>query len=182
MDRAIQHRFAALAALLIILSIAGVAVVPALQRCCADAPLLLLASEPQHPTLFGRLFLMPMPPRLAALAAVAAAAALVVEGVVYAATMKALRDSTGWRSTGILGVVRGTAASFMVGVLYLLGLFATGYFHLGFFNLVWIVGVPAAVAGLIGLDTFERRWGGLFLILPGFVAQIILMMALGIDF
>ena len=77
--------------------------------------------------------------------------------------------------------MRAVAAAFAVGVLYLYGFFITGYFHLGWFNLVWIFGVPALLAGLTGRDEFECRWGGAFLIIPGFVAMMVLMMALGID-
>ena len=59
--------------------------------------------------------------------------------------------------------------AFVVGVFYLYGLFLTGYLQLGWFNLIWIVGMP------------ERRWGRLFLIIPGFVFEMALMVSLGID-
>jgi hypothetical protein len=182
MEKSVQRRFAVLATLLLAFIVVGFAVLPFLKQCCADPPMPPFGPEPLHPSLLYRLFSMDMVPRLAALAVAASATSLVALAFVYVTTAKALQSATGWGITGLLGLMRGAAASLMTGVLYLYGLFITGYFQLGFFNLLWIVGIPMMVAAFAGLDRFERRWGGLFLIIPGFVAQMILMMALGIDY
>ena len=181
MDRATRHRFGLLAALFVLLALSGMLSLPLLQRCCLDAPLPAGWPNPSPNTLLDRLFFMDMVPRLAALAIVAGAASLAGLAAIYAVTAKVESLGSEARSLSYAGVFRAAAAAFVVGVLYLYGLFVTGYFPLGWFNLVWIVGVPALLAALTGKDEFERRWGGLFLIIPGFVAEMALMIALGID-
>jgi hypothetical protein len=177
-----RRRFGVLAALLFLLVLAGMFSVPLLQRCCPDSPLPAGWPNPPPQSLLDRLFFMDMVPRLAALAAVAGSASLVGLAAIYGVTAKAASLGSDAGSLGYAGVFRAFAAAFVVGVLYLYGLFVTGYFQLGWFNLVWIFGVPALLAALTGKDEFERRWGGLFLIIPGFVFEMALMMALGIDY
>ena len=178
MDKALQQRFAILAALLFVLIAAGTISLPLLQRCCPDPPP--FWPETPNRSLLETLILMDMLPRLAGLAVAAGAASLALVAGIYAATAKAEQREAEGRSAGSVGLFRAVAAAFAVGVLYLFCLFGTGYFRLGWFNLMWIIGVPVLLATLTGRDEFERRWGGLFLIIPGFVAQMVLMTALGI--
>jgi len=179
MSIATRRRFIVLAALLLIFVLGGLVSLPFLQRCCPDAPLPNWWPEPR--SLLDRLFFMDMAPRLAALAVVAGMTTLAVLAGIYAVTVEAESREAEGRSLGYLGFMRAVAAAFAVGVLYLYAFFVTGYFQLGWFNLVWIIGVPALLAALTGSDEFECRWGGAFLIIPGFVAMMVLMMALGID-
>jgi hypothetical protein len=125
---------------------------------------------------------MDMVPRLAALAAAAGITALAAVAGIYVVTAKVEDREREGRPLGYVGLLRAVTAAFVVGIFYLYGLFVTGYFQLGWFNLIWIVGVPVLLAALTGRDEFERRWGGLFLIIPGFVFEMALMMALGIDY
>ncbi|WP_395622432.1 hypothetical protein [Sphingomonas daechungensis] len=175
------RRFIALAGLLLIFVLGGLVSLPLLQQCCPDAPLPDWWPEPSNPSLLDRLFFMDMAPRLAALAVAAGLTALVALTIIYAVTVETERRENEGRSLGSLGLLRAVAAAVAVGVLYLYGFFVTGYFQLGWFNLIWILGVPALLAALTGRDEFECRWGGAFLIIPGFVAMMVLMMALGID-
>jgi hypothetical protein len=182
MDAAIRRRFAILSGLLVVVVVAGLVSLPFLQECCRDASLPTGWPEPPHRSLLDRLFFMDMVPRLAALAAAAGTTALVAVAGIYVVTVKLEGRESERRSFGYVGLLRAVTAAFVVGVFYLYGLFVTGYFQLGWFNLIWIVGVPVLLATLTGRDEFERRWGGLFLIIPGVVIEIALMMALGIDY
>lgn len=181
MDRATRHRFFVFAALLIVLVLAGLVSLPILQRCCPDPPVPTGWPEPPNRSLLDRLFFMDMVPRLAALAVAAGTASLAVLAGIYAVTAKVEHRDAERRSLGLVGFIRAVTAAFVVGVFYLYGLFVTGYFQLGWFNLVWIVGVPVLLAALTGRNEFERRWGGLFLIIPGFIVEMALMIALGIS-
>jgi len=181
MDRAIRRRFAILVALLVVLVLAGLVSLPFLEQCCPDPPLPSGWPEPPNRTVFDKLFFMDMVPRLAALAVAAGATSLAGVGGIYAVTGKSKGRDGEARALGYVGVLRALAAAFVVGVLYLYGFFVTGYLQLGWFNLVWIIGIPVLLAGLTGRDKFERRWGGLLLIIPGFLAVMGLMMALRID-
>jgi hypothetical protein len=181
METAIRRRFAVLAALLLALVLAGLVSLPFLQQCCPDTPLSVGWPDPPNRTLLDRLLFMDMVPRLAALAMAAGMTSLVALAGIYVLTATVeSRDFEG-RSPGYAGFLRAVAAALVVGVLYLYGLFVTGYFQLGWFNLVWIVGIPVLLAALTGRDQFERRWGGLFLIIPGFAAEMAIMIALDID-
>jgi hypothetical protein len=124
---------------------------------------------------------MDMVPRLAALAVAAGTVALFALPGIYAVTAKVEGREAEGRSLGFVGAVRAVVAAFVVGLFYLYGLFLTGYFQLGWFNLVWIIGAPVVLAALTGRNKFERQWGGLFLIIPGFAFDMALMIALGID-
>jgi hypothetical protein len=181
MDRATRYRFGVLAALLVFLVLAGLASLPFLQQCCPSEPLPDGWPEPPNDSLLDRLFFMDMVPRLAALAAAAGTVALAALAGIYAVTTKVESREAEGLSLGFVGVVRAVTAAFMVGLFYLYGLFVTGYFQLGWFNLVWIIGIPVLLAALTGRNKFERHWGGLFLIIPGFAFDMALMIALGID-
>lgn len=106
---------------------------------------------------------------------------LAILGLIYAVTAKIEAREEEGCPTGRIETLRVVLAGFIVGIFYLYGLFVTGYFQLGWFNLLWIVGVPVLVAALIGRDESERRWGGPFLIVPGFFSEFVLMIALGIS-
>lgn len=184
MDTAIRRRLAILAALLAALVLAGLVSLPFLQQCCRDAPVPGWP-KPQSRTLLDRLFYMDMAPRLAALAAVAGTitlAALAALAGIYAMTVKVEQRELERGSLGFAGFLRAVAAAFVVGVFYLYGFFVAGYFQLGWFNLIWIIGIPTALASLTGRNEFERRWGGLFLVIPGFVFEMALIISLGIDY
>lgn len=176
-----RSRFLLLAVLLIAVVLAGLGSLSSLQQCCADPPLPIESPDPPTRTLLDRIFYMDMVPRLAALAAVAGTASVVALGVIYALTKKLEYGPLEGRPFGCVEVTRAVAAAFVVGVFYLYGLFVTGHFQLGWFNLIWIIGVPMLLAALTGRDQYERRWGGFFLIFPGFVFQMVLMIALGIS-
>ena len=176
----VRRRFAILAALLAAFVVAGVVSLPFLQHCCRDAHLPAWPDPPSR-TLLDRLFFMDMAPRLAALATAAGTIALVGLAAIYVITAEVERRELEGRSSWFPGFLRGTVASFVVGVFYLYGLFVTGYFQLGLSNLIWIIGIPVLFAALAGRNEFERHRGGIFLIVPGFLFEIALMMALGID-
>jgi len=180
MDRATRHRFGVLAALLVLMVLAGLVSLPLLQHCCPDQPLP-VGWEPPNRSLLDRLFFMDMVPRLAALAVAAGTAALTALAGIYAVTAKVENREAEGRSLGFVGIVRAVAAAFVVGLLYLYSFFLTGYFQWGWFNLVWIIGVPVLLAAQTGRNKFERQWGGLFLIIPGFVSEMALMIVLRID-
>jgi hypothetical protein len=163
------------------LTVAGLISVPFLQQCCPDPPLPGWWPNPPNRSLLERLFFMDMAPRLGALAVVAGTASLAVVGCIYALTQEIENREAEARALGAYGILRAVAATFVVGVFYLYDLFVSGYFRLGWFNLVWIIGVPTSLAATTGRDEFERRWGGPFLIIPGFFAELALMIALGID-
>lgn len=181
MDRATRYRFGILAALLVLFILAGLVSLPFLQKCCPSEPLPIGWPEPPNRSLLDRLLFMDMVPRLAALATAAGTASLGALAGIYAATAKVESREGEGRSLGYVGLLRAIAAAFIVGVFYLYGLFVTGYFQLGWFNLIWIVGIPMLLAALTGRNEFERRWGGLLLIIPGFVFEMALMIAMGID-
>jgi hypothetical protein len=181
MDRATRHRFGVLAALLVFLVLSGFISLPFLQQCCPDPPPPRGWPYPPNSSLRDRLLFMDMVPRLAGLAVAAGTASLAALAGIYAATPKVENREAEGRSFGYVGLLRAVAAAFVVGVFYLYGLFITGYFQLGWFNLVWIIGVPVLLAALTGRSKFERQWGGLFLIIPGFAFEMALMIALGID-
>lgn len=172
MDAVTRRRFAILSGLLVAVVVAGLVSLPFLQECCRDASLPTGWPEPPNRSLLDRLFFMDMVPRLAALAAAAGTTALAAVAGIYVVTVKVENREREGRSFGYVGLLRAMTAAFGVGVFYLYGLFVTGYFRLGWFNLIWIIGVPAILAALTGRDEFERRWGGLFLIIPGFVFEM----------
>lgn len=182
MDAVTRRRFAILSGLLVAIVVAGLVSLPFLPECCRDTPLPTGWPQPPNRSLLDRLFFMDMVPRLAALAVAAGTTALAAVAGIYVVTARIENRERDRRSFGFVGLLRAMTAAFAVGVFYLYGLFVTGYFRLGWFNLVWIAGVPVLLAALTGRDEFERRWGGFFLIIPGFVFEMALMMALGIDY
>lgn len=182
MDTAIRRRFAILATLLVGLVVAGLVSFPFLQQCCRDAPLPAGWPAPPNRSPLDWVFSMDMVPRLAALAVATGATSLAALAGIYALTASVEKRDGEGHSLGFAGFLRAVVAAFVVGVFYLYGLFVTGYFQLGWFNLIWTVGVPMLLAWLTGRNEFERLWGGLFLIIPGFIFEMALMMALGIDY
>jgi hypothetical protein len=150
MDTAIRRRFAILAALLAAWVLAGLISLPFLEQCCRDAPFPAGWPEAPNHSLLDRLFFMDMAPRLAALAAVAGTTSLAALAGIYAATAKIEHRELKRRVLGFAPFLRAVGAAFVVGVFYLYGSFFTGYFQLGWFNLIWIIGVPVLLAALTG--------------------------------
>jgi hypothetical protein len=110
---------------------------------------------------------------------------LVATTICFASTLASLslarRENLADQRTVWRPIVRAVLACLMVGVLYILGAYATGFVsYLGPRNLLWMLGVPAAIA----LMCWPRPIGALMtlpLAIGGWIALAILSIGLGIQ-
>jgi hypothetical protein len=170
-----------------IVALVGLAALPYAFRCCSQFSSGELAFrkatgwDPPDPAITVALMNWPMGFRLFLMTLVAAVICTLAMILLSVIARREQRVETAMSSLWRWIIARAVLSSVIIGVLYILGAYMTGFFGIpgGPHNLAWLIGIPVIVAWM-GKPSLRGLALGFPLALTGFICLIIISLTLRI--